>query len=63
MAAISCTRLALVSCEFSSLWYVSHAFGKDQGYRDNYGYHDLIMGRQAREEVWPGISEWLLRPN
>lgn len=46
----------------SARFGTSHlAFGKDQGHRENYGHHDLIMGRHAREEVWPRISEWLLQ--
>lgn len=36
------------------------AFGKRHGHRADYGHDDLIMGRHAREEVWPRIGEWLV---
>jgi hypothetical protein len=34
-------------------------FGKAQGHTTDYGHVDLIVGRPAREEVWPRLVEWL----
>ena len=35
------------------------SFGKDMGCRHDYGHIDLVLGRYAREEVWPHILAWL----
>ena len=34
-------------------------FGRVNGYRANYGHNDLILGKYAREEVFPLIERWL----
>ncbi|NLE29981.1 MAG: alpha/beta hydrolase [Phycisphaerae bacterium] len=34
-------------------------FGKINGYRADYGHDDLIIGRYARDEVYPYIESWL----
>jgi polyhydroxyalkanoate synthase subunit PhaC len=34
-------------------------FGRDFGHRHDYGHFDLIIGRHAPQEVWPGIISWL----
>lgn len=34
-------------------------FGKAQGHNEDYGHFDLFVGRNARHEVFPAISEWL----
>ena len=36
-------------------------FGRAHGHGDDYGHFDLLVGRRARDEVWPVIEEWLLR--
>ena len=36
-------------------------FGRAHGQREDYGHDDLIMGKHAREEVWPVLREWLTR--
>lgn len=36
-------------------------FGKSEGQQEDYGHCDLVMGRNARDEVWPRIGEWLVR--
>ncbi len=36
-----------------------HAFGRDTGCHHDYGHIDLILGKHAREEVWPHILAWL----
>lgn len=33
--------------------------GKEQGDADHYGHWDLILGKRAEIEVWPGILGWL----
>lgn len=33
--------------------------GPDKGDADHYGHWDLLIGRRAEQEVWPGIAEWL----
>lgn len=35
------------------------SFGRSYGHQEHYGHDDLVMGRNARTEVWPSISEWL----
>ena len=35
--------------------------GKDRGDADHYGHWDLLVGRRAEEETWPGIAQWLER--
>jgi pimeloyl-ACP methyl ester carboxylesterase len=34
-------------------------FGRASGCRHDYGHIDLVLGRHAREEVWPHILAWL----
>ena len=34
-------------------------FGKASGCRHEYGHIDLVLGRYARDEVWPHILAWL----
>ena len=34
-------------------------FGIETGCRHDYGHIDLVLGRYAREEVWPHILTWL----
>jgi alpha-beta hydrolase superfamily lysophospholipase len=36
-------------------------FGPDHGQKSHYGHFDLIVGRNAPEEVWPVLREWLAR--
>jgi alpha-beta hydrolase superfamily lysophospholipase len=38
---------------------VVHRFGKAFGHREDYGHLDLILGRNAPEEVWPRVERWL----
>ncbi|MCB9538211.1 MAG: alpha/beta fold hydrolase [Myxococcales bacterium] len=35
--------------------------GRANGYRDDYGHIDLVMGRHAPDEVYPLLAEWILR--
>lgn len=35
------------------------AFGPGNGQKQNYGHHDLIMGKTAQQEVWPHIDDWI----
>jgi pimeloyl-ACP methyl ester carboxylesterase len=34
------------------------SFGRPFGHREDYGHHDLIMGRHVREETWPVFEQW-----
>ena len=34
-------------------------FGRETGCRHDYGHIDLVIGRYARQEVWPHILNWL----
>jgi pimeloyl-ACP methyl ester carboxylesterase len=34
-------------------------FGRVNGHRSNYGHDDLVIGRHAKEEIYPTILEWL----
>jgi pimeloyl-ACP methyl ester carboxylesterase len=34
-------------------------FGREHGELEDYGHWDLILGRRATTEVWPGIVTWL----
>ncbi len=34
-------------------------FGRVNGYSANYGHNDLILGKHAKEEVFPYIASWL----
>ena len=34
-------------------------FGKSHGHVDHYGHFDLLMGRRAKEEVFPHIDRFL----
>jgi poly(3-hydroxyalkanoate) synthetase len=36
-------------------------FGRVNGYRANYGHNDLVLGKHAREEVFPLIAQWLTK--
>ena len=36
-------------------------FGRVNSYHRDYGHNDLIIGKQAREDVYPTILEWLNR--
>ncbi len=33
--------------------------GPEQGCDDHYGHWDLLVGRCARDEVWPEIADWI----
>ena len=33
--------------------------GREQGFRFDYGHIDLILGRHARDEVYPHIAAWI----
>lgn len=35
--------------------------GRRYGQREDYGHFDLILGRNAKDETWPMILDWLLR--
>ncbi len=35
-------------------------FGKINGYYDNYGHDDIIIGRHSRDDVFPYIKNWLI---
>lgn len=37
------------------------SLGKAQGQREDYGHHDLIMGKNAQYEAWPVMAEWLAK--
>lgn len=50
------------SPEASALYGTDHkVFGKQHGHQEDYGHDDLMMGRHAREEVWPEIKSWLAK--
>jgi len=34
---------------------------KSEGYREDYSHSRIIASRQAQQEIWPIISEWLLK--
>lgn len=34
-------------------------FGREHGQEDHYGHFDLLIGRRAREEVFPVLYDWL----
>jgi pimeloyl-ACP methyl ester carboxylesterase len=34
-------------------------FGPEHGHADHYGHFDLLIGRRARDEVYPHIDAWL----
>ena len=34
-------------------------FGTGEGHADHYGHFDLLIGRRARDEVWPHVVRWL----
>jgi len=34
-------------------------FGRINGYRADYGHDDIVIGRHARDEVFPYITNWL----
>lgn len=36
-------------------------FGRAHGQADEYAHFDLLMGKRAREEVYPVITRWLIR--
>jgi pimeloyl-ACP methyl ester carboxylesterase len=36
--------------------------GPSKGDADHYGHWDLLVGRRAQQEVWPGIAGWLESP-
>jgi pimeloyl-ACP methyl ester carboxylesterase len=34
-------------------------YGREHGEAEDYGHWDLVVGKRAAREVWPGIAEWL----
>ncbi len=34
-------------------------FGRADGFKNDYGHNDLVIGKYAREEVYPHILQWL----
>lgn len=36
-------------------------FGKEYGQQEEYGHHDLLIGKRAHLEVWPTLAEWLVK--
>ena len=34
-------------------------FGKEEGYRNDYGHVDLVLGKHAPQEVYPVVAEWM----
>ena len=34
-------------------------FGRVNGHKNDYGHDDLVIGKHARQEVYPTILEWL----
>jgi len=38
----------------------SHIFSKENGYVADYGHLDLNLGKKAKEEVYPVITDWLI---
>ena len=34
-------------------------FGERHGHRSEYGHFDLLLGRNAPDEVWPAVLKWL----
>ena len=35
-------------------------FGEEHGHADDYAHIDLVLGKRARDEVWPVVRDWLL---
>lgn len=35
-------------------------FGKQYGHREEYGHHDLLIGKHVTIEVWPRLFQWLI---
>ncbi len=36
-------------------------YGREHGELEEYGHWDLVVGRRAEHEIWPGIEGWLRR--
>ena len=34
-------------------------FGRADGYKNDYGHNDLVIGKDARKDVYPNILQWL----
>ena len=34
-------------------------FGRASGCKEDYGHIDLILGKRAKDEVWPHIRAWI----
>jgi oxygen-independent coproporphyrinogen-3 oxidase len=34
---------------------------KSEGYEEDYSHARIIMSRPAQREIWPVISEWLVK--
>ena len=32
---------------------------RSQGFSTDYGHVDLILGKRARDEIYPNIAEWI----
>jgi hypothetical protein len=48
-----------VACSVGSTDVTFHEFSKMADYSEDYGHLDLNLGRNAKEEVYPVIYEWL----
>lgn len=48
------------SPEISERFGTEHkVMGKAHGQQEDYGHHDLVMGKYAQQETWPMMAEWL----
>jgi pimeloyl-ACP methyl ester carboxylesterase len=51
--------VAIIHNRLGSAKKQMRVFGKINGYRADYGHDDIIIGRYARDEVFPYIETWL----
>lgn len=58
--AVSGSRDLQCPPEAASRFGTDHmVFGKQYGHQEEYGHHDLLIGKHATTEVWPTLLDWL----
>ena len=59
VAAVGIPGLGIVPLRRMGVLTIPEFYGRRFGQANDYGHWDLILGRNASEEVWPDVIRWL----